>query len=261
MLVYLAHGPRDYRHQPVRGTERGRWEFQAVLRGHAGPTFTDGLPPRAVGRRLWAFGPRCAHGWGSPEPGCEVAVAHFDQVPTALSDAVAPDGYASVGLTDADAERVALLLNGLADDYRRPTALSALRSDHAVLELSLLLLRDRPAAPLPGGDEQARRKVAQALAWYAEHLTERPTVEQVAEGVFVSPSHLRRLFAQAGQGSPLAAMHALQLARARDLLRQRELTLAEVAAASGFSAPSVFSRSFRAATSESPRAWRRRHGG
>ncbi|MFA9477399.1 helix-turn-helix transcriptional regulator [Phycisphaerales bacterium AB-hyl4] len=175
-----------------------------------------------------------------------------------VRDWVRPGGVRSVGLTPAQTTRLETLMTALRDDFHRPTRLSAMRNEHALLELSMLAMKQVAGRTTASQADHARRKVSQAMAWYAEHLPERPGVADVAAAVHVSPSHLRRLFAQVGRGSPLAAMHRVQVDRACELMSNAGLSLTGIAPRCGYASLSSFSRAFSAQRGVSPTAWRSR---
>lgn len=73
----------------------------------------------------------------------------------------------------------------------------------------------------------------------------------------ISVRHLDRLFSSLMQSSFLLEYRKLRLAHARRLLQQSPLSISEIAFATGFSSAGHFSRSYRAAFGEAPRAGRR----
>jgi transcriptional regulator GlxA family with amidase domain len=77
-------------------------------------------------------------------------------------------------------------------------------------------------------------------------------VEEMAQAAGVSPAHLRRLFMQTRNESPLQAINQLRLERARHLLRDTELAVAEIADIVGMSGPTVFCRWYKTATGHTP---------
>jgi transcriptional regulator GlxA family with amidase domain len=79
---------------------------------------------------------------------------------------------------------------------------------------------------------------------------------ELARAACVSPRQLERLFLAELGRSPGAHYLLLRLERARQLTRQTDLSLAEIAAACGFSSLSHFSRSYRASFNTSPGAER-----
>ncbi|MBB6430389.1 AraC family transcriptional regulator [Algisphaera agarilytica] len=251
MLTYLNHGERSFFEHPTLPVRRKGWEFLAVVEGRCAPTERPGQRPHLEGDRLWAMPADGVHGWtGVPEEPCQILVAHFDQVPEALSQ---HQRAISVPLTPEQVAKLKSLFLELEEDYIQPTELTRLRAERLLLELSITVLADRES----NTRDTAQHKVAAGLAWYAEHLAQRPSVEDVARSVSVSPSHLRRLFMQAMGVSPLEAMKQVQHDRAKQLMKRTDLSLNAVSAACGFSAQSVFSRDFAKRQNITPQAWRK----
>jgi len=259
MLVYVSHGPRRYDRAPVGVTRRRWWEFQAVLRGRCWPVLAPGQPPPGdgAGRRLWVFPPGTAHGWCSGPGPCEIAVFHFDEPPAAFCEIVGDRPLVTASLDRKEARALGELARTLAAHQRRPDTHTALHEQAALAQLARLAVRELPARPLPVGTRW-RNKVDEAIAWFTEHLHERPGVAEVARGVHVSPAHLRRLFHQARGAPPMAVLRGVQVQRARQLMVTTDAPLESIARACGFSGPSVFSRVFARLTGEAPRDFRRR---
>jgi len=249
MLRYLNWGPRQYDQRQPLPTRRANWEFQAVLEGRCAPVQQRDEEVPFHEQRLWVFPPGHVHDWLNP-PGesCRVVVAHFDRVPEAMQ----ARGQLAVDLSDEQAAEVERVVMGLEPDYRKPTSLSPLRYDRALLGLVLIALSgEREYAT----DYQGQ-KVAQAVSWYLEQMNGKPTVDDLARAVSVSTSHLRRLFAKAGEPSPLEVMKRLQLDRARRLMESTAWSISEVADACGFNSASDFSRVFKQREGLSPSQWR-----
>ena len=80
----------------------------------------------------------------------------------------------------------------------------------------------------------------------------------LARAVGVSTSRLHALFHDALGLSPLQYVQRQRLRRAQQLLAGSDLPVAEVGARAGFGDAFHFSRTFRRAFGEGPRAWRER---
>ncbi|HEX8550939.1 MAG TPA: AraC family transcriptional regulator [Abditibacteriaceae bacterium] len=80
-----------------------------------------------------------------------------------------------------------------------------------------------------------------------------PSTEDVALAVGWSADHLRRAFRAAFNTTPQGVQMAARLRRGRELLRDGNIPVAEVAHRCGFDDPSHFARAFRAETGLSPR--------
>ena len=126
-------------------------------------------------------------------------------------------------------------------------------------DLSLFTLEGhaRATEPMPLTDVASFR-VERALSWYADHLGRHPSVKEVAEAVHVSPSHLRRIFAEVRQASPKELFRRVRLDKAQDLLGRTNLTLDEIARDCGYTSASHFCRDYKAAHHFTPSTWRRR---
>ena len=89
------------------------------------------------------------------------------------------------------------------------------------------------------------------------------SIEEIADRLAVSSSHLSRLFsAELGQ-PPSAYLTDVRIRHATELLEQGDLSIKEIAAQCGYRDPNYFSRAFRTATGQSPSDFsrtRRKHG-
>jgi AraC family transcriptional regulator len=125
---------------------------------------------------------------------------------------------------------------------------SRLIAQHSSLSRPLRM----PAATLSG------KRLKQVLSFIEEQLAEDLSLEQIAAVAGLSPSHLKTLFRRA-TGTPVH-QYVIQrrIERARTLLVQENLTMAEIAAATGFAHQSHLARHIRRVTGASPTDIRRR---
>lgn len=103
------------------------------------------------------------------------------------------------------------------------------------------------------------KKLARVIA-EMERCNEQPLSSQaLAELVQITPRQLERLFRQHLNATPSSFYLALRLEKARQLLRQSDLSVLEVSLASGFESASHFSRCYRARYARSPNQDRHEH--
>jgi len=92
--------------------------------------------------------------------------------------------------------------------------------------------------------------------WSAGAPLRPPSLAELAAAAAVTPEHLCRLYRkEVGQG-PLAALRLLRLSHGATLLARSNLTVAQVARATGFAGPYHFSRAFKDAFGRSPSDFR-----
>ena len=258
MLRYLATGIRQFGIYPMACTQRADWEFYAVLRGRVGILLSDGSKPQMKQLRMWVVPPGHTHGWVGDGPRkSTIAAFHFSTVPPPLDKIARERGYHWVDLTKAEAYRVGEIAEEVKQYYQRPTSLDPLHYQKAVLELSLLALKNEPIRALPASPDTARAKVEAALIWFSQHIAEQPKLEQVARGVHVSTSHLRRLFHQVRKQSPQSAFTQIKVEQAMELMARSNDKLGVIVSLCGFSSVVNFCRVFKAHTHMTPDAWRK----
>ncbi len=101
------------------------------------------------------------------------------------------------------------------------------------------------------------RRLKQTLAYIEDHLAEDVSLSQLASITGISASHFKTLFRESA-GLPVH-QYVIQrrLDRAKSLLMQGKLSIAEIALATGFSHQSHLARHLRRASGLSPRAMKR----
>ena len=117
---------------------------------------------------------------------------------------------------------------------------------------------DETEVPSDAISARDRRLLQTLERWLAAHFTD-PAIDigAMAEAVHVTPRTLqRKLKALLGQ-SPAHYIRDFRMARARELLRETERTVTEIAHAVGYSSSQYFSRAFRQVHGRPPEAWRR----
>lgn len=261
MLHYLSTGPRDYHARQIGVSVRSGWELQAVLSGRMAPLYpeTSDHHDTFFSKHLWIFAPGVPHGWLSPlnEP-CQIVVLHVDteDMPVQLARACEDSGVLDRSLNLPDVRQIGQLVADLRQHYPRLTNLTSMYTQRLLIELAIIALRDQ-SLPVSGWTQRYNeQRVRVAMTWFGQNISQHVGVSEMAQAAGVSPAHLRRLFAETGQQSPLHAINVMRTERARHLLRDTELSIAEIADAIGMSGPTVFCRWFKQQMNHTPIVWR-----
>jgi AraC family transcriptional regulator len=257
MLRYLGFGKRSLGDLPMPPHKRMNWEFLAIVRGLCAPTLADKSTPQPVSNTLWLFPPNYIHGWiGKPGQTCEVLVLHFSAVPVAVEQVVEELGPISIRLQPSERRRLIRLTEKLKPHYWKPVLTSDIHSECALMELSLLILRNRPPGP-PSSRSPHFARVLQAENWVRDHLADKPSVVRVASIVGISPSQLSRLFIRVRKESPKKVIEKLKIEKAMHMMSHSDAKLHNVAVECGYSSASNFCRAFRTFLGASPKVWRK----
>lgn len=155
-------------------------------------------------------------------------------------------------------ERIAALCRTLIDEHW-DDADGKLRVNETAHEVLSLLLRGQSATraglSLKGGLSPAVRR---RLSDYIDaHLTQPITLGDLANEAALSEYHFARMFRISFGEAPHAWIAGRRIERARALLRNTTLPLAEVASQCGYANAAHFSHRFREALGAAPNAFRR----
>ncbi|WP_392530594.1 helix-turn-helix domain-containing protein [Nostoc sp. C117] len=102
-----------------------------------------------------------------------------------------------------------------------------------------------------------QQKLKEVVDYIHNHLEQNLTLDELAETVQLSPHHFCRLFKQSTGFSPHQYVIVSRVERAKQLLLQRKMAIAEVAIACGFSHQSHFNRHFKRLLGVTPKAFRK----
>ena len=91
-----------------------------------------------------------------------------------------------------------------------------------------------------------------------EHLEQKLSLNELANLLNLSPYHFTRLFQQSVGIAPYQYVVKCRIRRAKNLLRQTDLAIAQIAKRTGFSSHSCFTKAFRKSTAVSPKVYRHR---
>jgi AraC family transcriptional regulator len=112
-------------------------------------------------------------------------------------------------------------------------------------------------APAKGGLSQ--RELRRVTDYVQQHLAEDPTLGTLAHLVGLSPKYFSRVFRRSAGIGPNQWLMKQRVARARELLGDRTLSIAEIALACGFADQSHLTVTFRRVTGTTPGRFRREH--
>lgn len=122
------------------------------------------------------------------------------------------------------------------------------------MQLAALLIRyyEEPERPIP----PKMLKISKIMGYLHRNYHSRISIEQLCASTGMSESTLGRAFKQAVGTTPLDYCNHLRLRRAAGLLRNTDMSIAEIAGTSGFEDSNYFSRVFRRHLGLSPRIYR-----
>jgi len=126
--------------------------------------------------------------------------------------------------------------------------------------LAVHLIRNASARRPPVGRSDGALppgKLRAVIEYIEEHLDASPTLEQMAAVAHLSAYHFARQFKMTTGLPPHQYVIMRRVERAKWLLREGDLSLAEVAASAGFTDQSKFSHTFKRVVGVTPKRFRR----
>ena len=102
-------------------------------------------------------------------------------------------------------------------------------------------------------------KLGELVVYMEQNLKEDLRFEQLAQLANMSSTSLRRAFQHSFSCSPMSYLQKLRIQQALLLLADPELSITEIAHATGYNDSSYFARVFKKEVGESPKAYRSRH--
>ncbi|CAN5244678.1 AraC family transcriptional regulator [soil metagenome] len=154
------------------------------------------------------------------------------------------------------------LANALVDQVERADERSALFIDHIALAFFAHVMGTYGDTAIPddltsGG--LSPRQLRRALDLLSAHLSDDPSVADLARECGLSSGYFSRAFRQTTGVTPHQWLIRRRIERARQLLLGNRLSLADIAVVCGFVDQSHFTRVFAKHEGDSPGRWRRKH--
>lgn len=158
-------------------------------------------------------------------------------------------------LEPSELKTVKRLLDEMYEEYCRnlPGCQTVLLGEFA--RLTVLLSRNY-SRDIP---EKIIWQIASALAKMERDYAEPISISDLAASVYLSERHFRRQFENIYQQSPKTYLQNIRLNAAMEFLRQKEMSVTDIALACGFSDCNHFSRVFRQRFGISPTEYRKRY--
>lgn len=115
--------------------------------------------------------------------------------------------------------------------------------------------------PIEGSNPTEDEKLNRMVSYIAQHFQRQITLSELADEVSMSVPSVCRFFKKRTRKTPIEFINELKISHACQLLIQPNLTISEIAYASGFNNLSNFNRQFRFVKGLNPQEFRRQFGG
>ena len=147
---------------------------------------------------------------------------------------------------------IAQMLDSLRSACAEDARLSEAQCSQLIHRLLCLLLLDETTENTAGGD-----RIAQAIRYMNRHLFEPIGVQDAAAAVSLSPSHFSRQFKARTGYSPYEYIVLRRIDKAKYMLASTELSVKEIAYATGYNSEENFIHSFRKNVGVAPGIFRK----
>jgi AraC-like DNA-binding protein len=188
----------------------------------------------------------------------EILVFHVR--PIALADFIRhkmPSGPFCVPLRELDVLRLRTVFDWLFPHLVQPDEGSALLMRAGIpLLWDIVLQTAKPWQPDGLSTRRGSSIINSATQLFRKDILKHPTVEDIARGVGLSASQLRRIFSAGGALSPDKVFRGVRMDYARRLLVGSRMPVARISEELGFNSPSAFTRAFKAYYNQTPQALR-----
>jgi AraC family transcriptional regulator len=148
-------------------------------------------------------------------------------------------------------------IEALEGELRHPGQHGTLYADSISNVMALHLLREGARPVLPSGRSLlSRARLSRVIERIEDSIEHGVSLQALADEAALSRTYFAAAFRDATGYSPHRYLTRRRLARARELLQQSDLSLAQIALRCGFSSQAHFTEYFRRDTGTTPRAYR-----
>ena len=128
--------------------------------------------------------------------------------------------------------------------------------DFTLKELIIRLLQTKArAALMDNGNVEADNRIAFAINYMKEHLTEKISIDKLVAKTSLSKSYFFKIFKNTLGLSPIDYLTIERIKFSKELMKSSNFQVAEIAYKSGFSSPSYFNKQFKKLENITPGAF------
>lgn len=125
-----------------------------------------------------------------------------------------------------------------------------------IMEILVILLRQYMVRVLTNSEREMKIKnnsrINNVVDYINHHYMENLTIEQIAEAAYISKFYLCKIFKKTLHQTVIEYLHDVRISHAKELLKETDMSISEVAFAVGFNDFSYFSRVYKRKTGVSP---------
>ncbi|MDO5540511.1 MAG: response regulator [Eubacteriales bacterium] len=108
-------------------------------------------------------------------------------------------------------------------------------------------------------EERSESLVEKAMVYIQENYSKEISLDDVSREVNISPYYFSKMFKEEAGENFIEYLTRIRIERAKELMRNQEMSIKEIGILSGYGDPNYFSRIFKKQTGETPREYRERN--
>jgi len=249
-LQYLGWCKRRFGESAIPVSRHHGWIYCVVLKGSPVLRFRS-CELVVQPRQVLVLAPDCASGWGanSIDSVADLLTWVWDGPPRCPGLGSIADGFQTFSADRVLIRTMQQIHSLCRRELEKPDSLSALALEELRFRMDFAISRSQ--VPKPFVPEPALR-LELALRWLAQNVQERHPVAPLCEYLQVSAATLNRLFRTHLYESVAAYHTRVRMERARQLLKNGEFAVKEVAYELGYLHANDFSRAFKRFTGRNP---------
>ncbi len=146
------------------------------------------------------------------------------------------------------------LIEFFVQEFTYPEEQHSIMKESIETLISIQLLRDSDLDPRVKkiSFDQAKSYIEQAIDYIEEYYSSNITINEICSNIYVSPCHFQRIFKDTMEKTPYQYIMDYRIKKAKEMLRNEKVSVAEVARLCGFVSGGHFSTVFKRVEGKTP---------
>ena len=166
-----------------------------------------------------------------------------------------------LNLTDEQQKDVEAIFTAMYNEFRRKPEGYRIYIKSSLLQLLMIFSRNTSSDKiLPESNEyvdEAHKIVSNAMVYINNNFREHISLDFLAEKFFISPSYFSKIFREISGNTFTDYLNGIRIKEAQRLIRETNLSIAQIAKKTGFNSSTHFGRIFKSYTGLSPLSYKK----